>query len=181
MTQPDPYAVIRQWGDPALREKAREVEDFDAALGEQVAELLQVMFDADGAGLAATQVGVLRRIFVYRLAEEPPQIVVNPVIVESAEERDTGLEGCLSLGQATVLVEVERPVTVVVEAQNLKGEPTRIEAKGLHARILQHEIDHLDGVLMLDRTTAEQRRAAVRALSRGEAWRPPREPEADEA
>ena len=87
MTQPDPFSIICQWGDPALREKARAVEDFDAALGEQVAELMQVMFDADGAGLAATQVGVLRRIFVYRLGEEPPTVVVNPVITHKGEER----------------------------------------------------------------------------------------------
>ena len=186
MTQPDPFAIIRQYGDPALREKAYAIEAFDAALGEQVAELLQVMFDADGAGLAATQVGVLRRVFVYRLGDEPPVVVINPVITDRGEELATGLEGCLSLGQARVLVDVERALEVVVEAQDLKGEPITIEAKGMHARILQHEIDHLDGVLMLDRTSTEQRRAAVRALARGEAWRPPRdeaeaEAEAEEA
>ena len=180
MTQPDPFAIIRQYGDPALRETAYPIEAFDAALGEQVAELLQVMFDADGAGLAATQVGVLRRVFVYRLADEPPVAVINPVITATGDARETGLEGCLSLGQARVLVEVERAVEIVVDAQDLRGEPLKIEAKGMHARILQHEIDHLDGVLMLDRTTTEQRRAAVRALARGEAWRPPRgEDEAD--
>ena len=118
------------------------------------------MFDADGACLAATQVGVLRRIFVYRLGEEPPSIVVNPVITHTGQELDTGLEGCLSLGQARVLVEVERPTEVTVEAQSLTGEPVTIEAKGMRARILQHEIDHLDGVLMLDRTSPEQAKAA---------------------
>jgi peptide deformylase len=178
VTQPDPFRLIRQYGDPALREKAYPVEDFDAALGEQVAGLLQVMFDAEGAGLAATQVGVLRRMFVYRLGDEPPVAVINPVISRRGDEVETGLEGCLSLGQARVLVDVERALEVVVEAQDLRGEPVTIEAKGMHARVLQHEIDHLDGVLMLDRTSAEQRRAAVRALARGERWRPPRPEEA---
>jgi peptide deformylase len=180
VTHPDPFSIICQWGDPALREKARAVEDFDAALGEQVAELMQVMFDADGAGLAATQVGVLRRIFVYRLGEEPPTVVVNPVITHRGEELETGLEGCLSLGQARVIVEVERATAVTVEAQNLRGEPMTIEAEGMRARILQHEIDHLDGVLMLDRTTPEQAKAAKRALARGEPYRPPRAEEQDE-
>ena len=174
MTHPDPFSIIRQWGDPALREKARAVEDFDAALGEQVAELMQVMFDAEGAGLAATQVGVLRRIFVYRLGDEPPTVVVNPEITHRGEQTETGLEGCLSLGQARVLVEVERPTAVTVAAQNLQGEPITIEAEGMRARILQHEIDHLDGVLMLDRTSPEQAKAAKRALARGEPYRPPR-------
>ena len=172
------FAAIRQWGDPALREKARPIETFDAALADQVGELMQVMQDAEGAGLAATQVGVLRRVFVYRLADEPPVAVINPEIVETGEQLETGLEGCLSLGRARVLVDVERPSAVVVEARDLAGEPLRIEAEGLHARILQHEIDHLDGVLMLDRTDKEQRREAVRALRAGTAWRPP-QPEQD--
>jgi peptide deformylase len=174
VTQHDPFAVIRQWGDPALREKARPIDEFDTALAEQVEELKSVMLDADGAGLAATQVGVLRRVFVYRLADEPPRVVINPVIVESGEDLQAGLEGCLSLGKARVLVEVERPLKVTVEGVDVTGEPLRIEAEGMHARVLQHEIDHLDGVLMLDRTTREQAKAAKRALARGEAWRPPR-------
>jgi peptide deformylase len=174
----DPFAAIRQWGDPALREPARPVEDFDDALAAQAAELIELMEGAEGAGLAATQVGVLRRVFVYRLGEDAPVAVVNPVIVRVGEEVVTGLEGCLSLGNAGVLVEVERPLEVVVQAQDVAGEPLTIEAEGLHARILQHEIDHLDGVLMLDRAPKEQRRAAVRALGRGEPWRPP-EPEPD--
>jgi peptide deformylase len=175
----DAFDVIRQWGDPALREQARPIEDFDAALTEQVEELKQVMLGAEGAGLAATQVGVLRRLFVYRVGDEAPRVVVNPEIVESAAQTDTALEGCLSLGKATVLVEVERPVAVTVQAQGVTGEPLTIEAEGMHARILQHEIDHLDGVLMLDRTTPEQARAAKRALARGEPYRPPR-PEDEE-
>jgi peptide deformylase len=172
----DPYAHIRQWGDPVLREKARPVETFDRAFAQQVSELESLMRAADGAGLAATQVGSLRRVFVYRLPDDeddaPARVVVNPELVESSDERVTMLEGCLSLGKATVNVGVERPRAVVMEGQDANGEPLRIEAEGGHARVLQHELDHLDGVLMLDRTTAEQRRGAVRALNAGVPWRP---------
>ena len=168
----DAFDVIRQWGDPALREQARPIEDFDAALTEQVEELKQVMLGAEGAGLAATQVGVLRRLFVYRVGDEAPRVVVNPEIVESAEQTDTALEGCLSLGKATVLVEVERPVAVTVHAQDVTGEPLTIEAEGMHARILQHEIDHLDGVLILDRTSRDQRKQAMRAMREAMAGHP---------
>jgi peptide deformylase len=176
----DAYAHIRQWGDPVLREKARPVETFDRAFAQQVTELAQLMRDADGAGLAATQVGSLRRVFVYRLPDDedtaPARVVVNPEIVSASEERETMLEGCLSLGKAGVNVEVERPRDVVLDAQDADGNPVRIEATGTHARVLQHELDHLDGVLMLDRTTTEQRRAAVRALNAGRPWRPEPEP-----
>ena len=170
------FAVIRQWGDPVLREKARAVEEFDEAFAQQVSEMELIMRGADGAGLAATQVGSLRRVFVYRLPDDadnaPARVVVNPRIVEFGEATDVALEGCLSLGKAGVHVEVERPTEIVMEAVDVRGEPQRLEAKGIHARILQHEFDHLDGVLMLDRTTAEQRRAAVRALNAGVPYRP---------
>jgi peptide deformylase len=167
------FARIRQWGDPVLREKARPVETFDAALADQIADMQQIMVDADGAGLAATQVGILRRLFVYRLPDDDdPRVVVNPEIVTAGEELESRLEGCLSLGQARVHVEVERPHEVVVEGRDAAGNPLRIEATGDHARVLQHELDHLDGVLMLDRTSREQRRGAMRALRLGEAYRP---------
>ena len=170
------FEHIRQWGDPVLRETARPVEDFDAAFAQQVAELESLMKGADGAGLAATQVGSLRRVFVYRLPDDeddaPARVVVNPELESSSVEVETLLEGCLSLGKARVNVEVERPRAVVLTGQDATGEPLRIEADGVHSRVLQHELDHLDGVLMLDRTTAAQRRAAVRALNAGEAWRP---------
>ena len=171
------FALIRQWGDPVLRETARPVEAFDDAFAQQVSELVEIMRRADGAGLAATQVGALRRVFVYRLPDDedaaPARVVVNPEIVESGDERESALEGCLSLGKATIHVEVERPRDIVMEALDEHGTPIRIEASGTHARILQHEADHLDGVLMLDRTIPEHKRAAVRALNAGEAWRPP--------
>jgi peptide deformylase len=179
------FTHIRQWGDPVLREQARPVEAFDRAFAQQVSELEQLMKGADGAGLAATQVGALRRVFVYRLPDDednaPARVVVNPEIESSSEERVTMLEGCLSLGKAMVNVEVERPRAVVLTGQDATGEPLRIEAEGGHARVLQHELDHLDGVLMLDRTTAEQRRAAVRALNAGLPWRPPKEDAAEVA
>jgi peptide deformylase len=170
------FAHILQWGDPVLRETARPVETFDAAFAQQVSELEQLMKDADGAGLAATQVGSLRRVFVYRLPDDeedaPARVIVNPELVSTSEERETVLEGCLSLGMARINVDVERPSAVVLEALDAEGRPLRIEADGTHARILQHELDHLDGVLMLDRTTTAQRRAAVRALNAGVSWRP---------
>jgi peptide deformylase len=181
----DPFAHIRQWGDPVLRETARPVETFDAAFAQQLAELDAVMRGADGAGLAATQVGSLRRVFVYRLPDDDDnaaaRVVVNPVLESTSEETETALEGCLSLGKARVNVEVERPRAVVLLGQDAKGEPLRIEAEGGHARVLQHELDHLDGVLMLDRTTPEQRRAAVRALNAGQSWRPATEEPAPQA
>jgi len=152
------------------------VETFDAAFAQQVAELDSLMKAADGAGLAATQVGSLRRVFVYRLPDDadgaPARVVVNPEIESASEDTETMLEGCLSLGKATVNVEVERPRAVVLKGQDANGRPLRIEAEGGHARVLQHEFDHLDGVLMLDRATTEQRRAAVRALNAGVPWRP---------
>ena len=171
----DVFEHIRQWGDPVLRETARPVETFDRAFAQQVSELESLMRGADGAGLAATQVGSLQRVFVYQRPDEEDDTVyavVNPELVSVSEERECALEGCLSLGKAGVNVEVERPRAVVLNAQDATGKPLRIEAEGGHARVLQHELDHLDGVLMLDRTTAEQRRAAVRALNAGVPWRP---------
>ena len=130
----DPFEHIRQWGDPVLREKARPVETFDRAFAQQVAELESLMRGAEGAGLAATQVGSLRRVFVYRLPDDedyvPARVIVNPELVETSEDTETMLEGCLSLGKAGVNVEVERPRAVVLEAQDATGTPLRIEAEG---------------------------------------------------
>ena len=154
---------IRIFGDPVLRAKARPVERFDDALLEEVGRMGRLMHDSIGIGLAATQVGTLHRLLVYRVQHESPIVaLINPVIEWRGKEAETMDEGCLSL--PGVLVEVERPVHIRVSAKDERGEEIEIEATGLEARVIQHEIDHLDGVLILDRTTREQRRDAVRAL-----------------
>jgi len=154
---------IRVFGDPVLRSKARPVERFDDALLEEVGRMGRLMHDSIGIGLAATQVGTLHRLLVYRVQHESPIVaLVNPVIEWRSKEAETMDEGCLSL--PGVLVEVERPVHIRVSAKDERGEDIEIEASGLEARVIQHEIDHLDGVLILDRTTREQRRDAVRGL-----------------
>ena len=155
--------LVRQYGDPVLRSRALPVERFDAALAEEVRRMGQVMHDALGIGLAATQVGVMHRVLVYRVDPDAPVAsLVNPVLEWASPEREPMEEGCLSL--PGVLVEVERPVHVRVRATDERGEKLLIEASGLEARVLQHEIDHLDGVLIVDRTTRDQRKQAMRAL-----------------
>jgi peptide deformylase len=158
-------AQIRQYPDPVLRMQAREVEALDEAVAALVERMSRLMTEARGVGLAAPQVGILRRILVYQSAEEDPvSALVNPRIVETSEERVVEEEGCLSLGAATVVVEVERAAGLTIEATSPAGEPVRIEAEGLEARVLQHELDHLDGILTIDRTTPEHRRAALAQL-----------------
>jgi peptide deformylase len=161
-------ARVRKFGDPALRTRTRQVDRFDEALVSEVLRMGEIMDGALGVGLAAPQVGVLHRVLVYRV---PPALeaaaLVNPEIEWSGREQEIAEEGCLSL--PGVLVDVERPIYVRVRACNERGEPVMIEASGLEARVIQHEIDHLDGVLILDRTTREQRKEAVRALREAEA------------
>jgi peptide deformylase len=158
-------AQIRQYPDPVLRMKAREVENLDGSVAALVERMSRLMEEARGVGLAAPQLGILRRVLVYQTAEEDPvSALVNPRIVSSTDEQAVEEEGCLSLGAATVVVDVERPLAVTVEASTPSGEPVRIEAEGLEARVLLHEIDHLDGVLTIDRTTPEHRRAALAKL-----------------
>ncbi|HXE45318.1 MAG TPA: peptide deformylase [Conexibacter sp.] len=154
---------VRQWGDPVLKSRARAVDRFDDELRAQIRQMGQIMEDALGIGLAATQVGKLQRVLVYRVEPDSPvNAIVNPAIEWSGSELETAEEGCLSL--QGVMVDVERPVFVRVSAQDEHGEPITIEASGLEARVLQHEIDHLDGVLILDRTSREERKAALRIL-----------------
>jgi len=154
---------IRTFGDPVLRAKARPVERFDDALLAEVGRMGRLMHDSIGIGLAATQLGTLHRLLVYRVQHESPVVaLVNPVIEWRGKEAEIADEGCLSL--PGVLVEVERPIHIRVSAKDERGDDIEIEASGLEARVIQHEIDHLDGVLILDRTTREQRRDAVRAL-----------------
>lgn len=153
---------IRLFGDPVLREPAEPV----AAVGDDVralvADLVETMYEADGVGLAAPQVGVGLRVIVVDTREEEGAgalALINPRIADASAETDRAEEGCLSIpGIADI---VERPVRVVVEALDPDGEPVRIEADGLRARALQHEVDHLDGVLFLDRLSALKRKMAL--------------------
>jgi peptide deformylase len=156
-------AQIRQYPDAALRMQARPVEEFDDHLRDLVERMKRLMHDASGIGLAATQVGVLQRLFVFHPNEDDePVAVVNPEIVERSDETDVADEGCLSI--QNVLVPVERAATVTLVGRNEDGEEVRYELDDIYARAAQHEADHLDGVLMLDRTTPEARREALGKL-----------------
>ena len=156
---------VRQYPDAVLRMRANDVTEFDGALEGLVERMARLMRDANGVGLAANQIGVLQRVFVYQTGEDERSVaLVNPVLVASSEERETAEEGCLSLGAAAVVVDVERPSAVTVEATSPAGEGLRIEVEGLLARVIQHELDHLDGVLIIDRASPEQRRSALAQL-----------------
>jgi len=160
------FAQIRQYPDPVLRMQAKEVEAFDGDLQRLVERMKRLMIEANGIGLAATQVGVLRRVFVFQRGERGDDgavvAVVNPRVVERSEETETDEEGCLSL--QGVLVPVERHVAVALEARDPEGAELRLELEGLEARVAQHELDHLQGVLVIDRTTPEARREALAIL-----------------
>jgi peptide deformylase len=156
-------AHVRKFGDPVLKSRALPVERFDDALREEIGRMTAIMRDGLGIGLAATQLGVMHRVLVYRIGEDAPlAALVNPEIQWSSRDTETVEEGCLSL--PGIHVDVERPLHVRVRARDEDGEEIEIEASGLEARVIQHEVDHLDGVLMLDRTTREQRKQAMRAL-----------------
>jgi peptide deformylase len=154
---------VRTFGDPVLKAQARPIEVFDQRLLDEVARMGAIMHDSLGIGLAATQVGVLNRVLVYRVEHDSPvNALVNPVVEWSGKDKEVLEEGCLSL--PGVNVDVERPVFVRVRAQDATGAPILVEASGLEARVIQHEIDHLDGVLILDRTSRDQRKEAMRLL-----------------
>ena len=155
-------AQIRQYGDPALRLKAHEVDDFDDDLRRLVERMIALMHDAQGVGLAATQVGVLRRLFVYEPDEEGPRALVNPVVAERGDETSSDEEGCLSL--QGVRVPVDRATRVVLEGKDEHGADVRVELDEYAARVVQHELDHLDGVLIIDRTDDEHRKNALATL-----------------
>ena len=156
-------AQVRMWGDPVLRTAARPVERIDAELRARADRMARLMDDALGAGLAANQVGMLSRLLVYRLAQDAPlRVLVNPEIEWTADEEEPFSEGCLSL--PGVWVEVPRPARVRVSARDEDGRPVVVNAEGREASIVQHEIDHLDGVLVLDRLEPDARRQAVRRL-----------------
>lgn len=156
-------AQIRQYPDAVLRMRAREVEAFDEDLARLADRMGHLMRDARGVGLAATQVGVLQRLFVFQAGDdEELTTVVNPEIADRSKGTAVVEEGCLSL--QGVLVPVERAVHVTLVGQDVQGEPLTLELDEMDARVVQHELDHLDGVLMIERTDDESRREALATL-----------------
>ena len=160
-------SFVRRLGDPILRSRATEVDRFDDSLKGQVARMAGLMHDAFGLGLAAPQLGISQRLLVYRVGIDAPVIALaNPELEWSSKDEETMEEGCLSLPGVTV--DVDRAVHVRVRALDEHGEERRVEASGLEARVIQHEMDHLDGVLILDRTSRDQRKEAMKALREAE-------------
>ena len=152
---------IRTFGDPVLKSRAAPVDKFDDALEHLVVEMLDTMHEQEGVGLAANQVGRLKRVLVAGFEDEE-HVLVNPVIEERSDVVETDTEGCLSIPGITV--DIERSAEVRVSGQDVAGAPVQLTAVGLLARILQHEIDHLNGILILDRTDRESRKAAMREM-----------------
>jgi peptide deformylase len=160
-------SFIRRLGDPVLKSRATPVDRFDDSLRQQVARMAGIMNDAIGVGLAAPQLGISQRLLVYRVGPDAPLIALaNPEIEWASDEREGSDEGCLSI--PGMMVDVERPLHVRVRAQDEQGAPRSVEASGLEARVIQHELDHLDGVLILDRTTRDERKRALRELREAE-------------
>src|SRR5262249_48804716 len=155
-------AQIRQYPDAALKMEARPVEEFDDGLIRLVERMKQLMVDANGIGLAATQVGVLQRLFVFQRAEDEVVALANPEIVERSEETTVDDEGCLSI--QGVLLPIERPEAIVITGRDETGAEVRYELEEPYSRVAQHESDHLDGVLIIARTTPDARREALAAL-----------------
>lgn len=153
---------IRVVGDPVLRERTPDVTAFDGTLRRLAFHMIDVMHDAPGMGLAANQIGVSQRVLVYQIEEDDPRILVNPHILAFSEETEVHDEGCLSVPEVTV--PVERSTGIEVEAADLHGNVTLFRAADLEARVIQHEVDHLDGKLMLDRTSRKERAAALREM-----------------
>jgi peptide deformylase len=172
-------ARVIKFGDPVLKSKASPVARFGPELRSEVERMFEIMRDGLGVGLAATQVGALRRLLVFQAGPDgEPSALINPEVEWLSEETAVAEEGCLSLPRVTM--DVERPLFARFSGRDLEGAPIVIEAAGLEARVLQHEIDHLDGVLILDRTVREQRKAALRALREGGSYSPSAEEEIGE-
>lgn len=165
-------AHVVKWGDPVLKSKASPVQSFGPELRAEVERMIAIMRDGMGVGLAATQLGALRRLLVFQAGpDNEPTALVNPEIEWLSEELAIAEEGCLSLPRVTM--DVERPLFARFRGRDVEGEEIMIEASGLEARVLQHELDHLDGILILDRTSRGQRKAALRALREGDSYSPP--------
>lgn len=153
---------IEMLGSEVLRRRAEEVADVDDDLRALIRDMYETMYEAEGIGLAAPQIGVPQRVIVVDVREEDstPMALINPRIIESSAGKEKAEEGCLSIpGVASI---VERPAEVIVEATSEDGEPIRIEADGLLGRCLQHEVDHLDGVLFIDRLSALKRNMVLK-------------------
>jgi peptide deformylase len=160
-------SFIHKLGDPVLKSRATPVDRFDESLRRQVKRMAGIMNDAIGVGLAAPQLGISQRLVVYRVGPDAPLIALaNPEVEWTSEDSETLDEGCLSIPGITV--DVERPIHVRVRAQDEEGDERLVEASGLEARVIQHEIDHLDGVLILDRTSRDERKRALRRLREAE-------------
>ena len=156
-------SFIRRYGDPVLKSRATPVDRFDDTLRNQVGRMAGIMKDAFGVGLAAPQLGISQRVLVYRVGQDAPVVaLVNPEVEWSGDDNEQFDEGCLSI--PGIELEVERPVHVRVRARDEQGDDRTVEASGLEARVIQHEIDHLDGVLILDRASREARKEAIRTL-----------------
>ena len=169
-------AHVVKFGDPVLKSKASPVSNFGPELRAEVERMYAIMRDGLGVGLAATQLGVLRRLLVFHAGPDgAPSALVNPEIEWLSEETVVSEEGCLSLPR--ISVDVERPLYARFSGRDVEGASVTLEAAGLEARVLQHEIDHLDGVLILDRTERPQRKGALRALREGGSYSPPTEEE----
>lgn len=165
-------AQVVKFGDPVLKSKASPVRDFGSELRAEVERMIAIMRDGMGVGLAATQLGILRRLLVFQAgADGEPSALINPRVEWLSDEIVVAEEGCLSLPR--VSMDVERSLHVRIGGLDVEGEGVTIEASGLEARVLQHEIDHLDGVLILDRAPRQQRKGALRALREGGSYSPP--------
>jgi peptide deformylase len=157
---------IRLFGDPVLRTPAEQVTTFDKELRTLVADLAETMLAAPGVGLAAPQIGVGLRVFTYRVSEDEQGHLINPVLHFPSDEEQDGAEGCLSV--PGLQFDCRRRQHVVAHGQNEYGDPVTVEGTALLARCIQHETDHLDGVIFVDRLDAEQRKAALRAIRESE-------------
>src|SRR3954467_13536186 len=156
-------SFIKRFGEPVLKSRATPVDRFDDSLRSQVNRMAGIMSDSLGVGLAAPQLGVSQRLLVYRVGPDAPVIVLaNPEVEWRSDDSEVLDEGCLSIPGITV--DVERPVHVRVRALDEDGDERTVEASGLEARVIQHEMDHLDGVLILERTSRDERKRALREL-----------------
>jgi peptide deformylase len=157
--------LVRQFPDPALRNAATAVAEVDDEVQRLAERMVDVMERAHGVGLAAPQLGILRRILVYRAGEDDDaRVLINPELVELSDETEVATEGCLSLLGGELQVPVTRHLRVRVAGRDASGEPVDLAAEGFEARVIQHEIDHLDGVLIFDRAEDQERRQALREL-----------------